>query len=94
MSRARYMQEDRKMRFEDAYEGWIDGRLTQAEAAMLLRQCERSFRRQVEHYKLLGVRAQVVQSRFSRSMNAGLRKIFSRPTLCSRKMPIAVSSLR
>jgi len=41
-----------------------------------------------------GVRAQVVQSFFSRSMNAGLRKIFSRPILCSRRMPIAVSSLR
>lgn len=36
MSRARYMQENRKMRFEEAYDGWNQGRLTQAEAALLL----------------------------------------------------------
>jgi hypothetical protein len=36
MSRARYMQENRKMRFEEAYQGWSGGRLTQAEAALLL----------------------------------------------------------
>ena len=32
MSRARLMQESRKMRFEEAYDGWSQGRLTQAEA--------------------------------------------------------------
>ena len=48
ISRARYMQENRKMRFEEAFQGWSGGRLTQAEAAMLLGQCERSFRRHVE----------------------------------------------
>jgi hypothetical protein len=55
MSRARYMQENRKMRFEEAYEGWSGGRLTQAEAAMLLGQCERGFRRHVERYKADGL---------------------------------------
>jgi hypothetical protein len=55
MSRARYMQENRKMRFQEAYEGWIGGRLTQAEAALLLGQCERSFRRHVEHYRADGL---------------------------------------
>ena len=55
MSRARYVQENRKMRFEEAYEGWSGGRLTQAEAAMLLGQCERSFRRHVERYKSDGL---------------------------------------
>jgi hypothetical protein len=40
MSRTRYMQENRKMRFEEAYQGWTGGRLTQTEAAMLLGQCE------------------------------------------------------
>jgi hypothetical protein len=55
MSRARYMQENRKMRFQEAYDGWIGGRLTQAEAALLLGQCERSFRRHVEHYKADGL---------------------------------------
>lgn len=55
MSRARYMQEHRAMRFEEAYQGWTGGRLTQAEAAMLLGQCERSFRRHVERYKADGL---------------------------------------
>jgi hypothetical protein len=50
ISRARYVQENRKMRFEEALQGWTAGRLTQAEAAMLLGQCERSFRRHVERY--------------------------------------------
>lgn len=38
------------MRFKQAYEEWNQGRLTQAEAALLLGQCERSFRRHVERY--------------------------------------------
>lgn len=45
ISRARYVQENRKMRFQEAYDGWSQGNLTQAEAALLLGQCERSFRR-------------------------------------------------
>ena len=32
------------MRFEEAYVGWNEGRLTQAEAAQMLGMCERSFR--------------------------------------------------
>jgi Winged helix-turn helix len=43
------------MRFEDAFEGWRGGRLTQAEAALLLGQCERSFRRHVERYEADGL---------------------------------------
>ena len=48
ISRARYVQENRKMRFEEVLQGWTGGGLTQAEAAMLLGQCERSFRRHGE----------------------------------------------
>lgn len=55
MSRTRYMQENRKMRFEQAYDGWNQGRLTQGEAALLLGQCERSFRRHIERYKADGL---------------------------------------
>jgi hypothetical protein len=55
ISRASYVQENRKMRFEEAFQGWRDGRLTQAEAAMVLGQCERSFRRHVERYKADGL---------------------------------------
>jgi hypothetical protein len=55
MSRARYQQESRKMRFEEAYQGWTGGHLTQGEAALLLGQCERSFRRHVERYQADGL---------------------------------------
>lgn len=43
------------MRFEQAYDGWNQGRLTQGEAALLLGQCERSFRRHIERYKADGL---------------------------------------
>ena len=55
ISRARYVQENRKMRFQEAYEGWNEGRLTQAEAAVLLGQCERSFRRHIERFEADGM---------------------------------------
>lgn len=55
ISRARYMQENRKMRFQEAYDGWSEGRLSQAEAALLLGQCERSFRRHIERYEADGL---------------------------------------
>ena len=43
------------MRFEEAYQGWTGGHLTQGEAALLLGQCERSFRRHVERYQADGL---------------------------------------
>ncbi len=55
ISRIRYVQENRKMRFQEAYEGWSEGRLSQAEAALLLGQCERSFRRHIERYQADGL---------------------------------------
>ncbi len=55
MSRTRYVQENRKMRFEEAYGGWTEGRLTQAQAALLLGQCERSFRRHIDRYEADGL---------------------------------------
>ena len=33
MSRAEWLQETRRMRFEEAYDGWTGSRLTQEEAA-------------------------------------------------------------
>jgi hypothetical protein len=51
ISRARYVQENRKMRFQEAREGWSEGRLTQAEVAQILGQCDRSFRRHIERYE-------------------------------------------
>lgn len=43
------------MRFEEAYEGWNQGRLTQAEGAQILGMCERSFRRYVLRYEAEGL---------------------------------------
>jgi hypothetical protein len=55
MSRARWLQETRKMRFEQSYTGWQEGRLTQAEAGRLLGVCERSFRRQIARFEADGM---------------------------------------
>ena len=43
------------MRFEEAYEGWNGGRLSQAEAAQMLGMCERSFRRHLVRYEAEGL---------------------------------------
>ena len=55
MKPAAVLQEIRKMRFEEAYEGWNAGRLTQAEAARILGVCERSFRRYLARYEADGL---------------------------------------
>ena len=51
MSRAKWLQETRQMRFKEAYEGWTGSRLTQEEAAVLLGVCARTFRRYVDRYE-------------------------------------------
>ena len=43
------------MRFEEVYEGWNKGRLTQADAAQILGICERSFRRYLARYEADGL---------------------------------------
>lgn len=55
MKPTQMLQEIRKMRFEEAYEGWHEGRLTQAEAARILGVCERSFRRYMVSYEAGGL---------------------------------------
>ena len=55
MSPTRCVQENRKMRFLDVYDGWNEGRLTQAEAAQILEQCGRSFRRHIERFESDGL---------------------------------------
>ena len=39
MKPTQVLQEIRKIRFEEAYEGWNEGRLTQVEAARILGVC-------------------------------------------------------
>lgn len=55
MRRTELLQEIRKMRFEEAYEGWNAGRLTQAEAAAILGMSERNFRRYLVRYEADGL---------------------------------------
>ncbi|MGA2551836.1 MAG: helix-turn-helix domain-containing protein [Burkholderiaceae bacterium] len=55
MTRTILLQELRKMRFDEAYEGWETGRLTQAEAAQILGMCERSFRRHLARHEAQGL---------------------------------------
>ena len=51
MRRTEVLQEVRKMRFEEAYQGWQQGRLSQSEAASLLGVHERTFRRYGVRYE-------------------------------------------
>lgn len=55
MKPTKLLQEIRKMRFEEAHEGWTAGRLTQGEAARILGICERSFRRYLGRYEADGL---------------------------------------
>ena len=55
MRRTEWLQETRKMRFEEAYGGWQGGRLRQEEAARLLGVCERIFRRYIDRYEEAGL---------------------------------------
>jgi transposase len=55
MRRTEWLQETRKMRFVEAYDGWQKSRLTQEEAARLLGVCERTFRRYVTRYEEEGL---------------------------------------
>jgi len=51
MSRTRWLQETRTMRFEEAFSGWQESRLNQVEAARLLGMSARNFRRYVTRYR-------------------------------------------
>ena len=44
MKRTVWLQETKQMRFEEAYSGWTERRLTQEDAAQLLGVCARTFR--------------------------------------------------
>ena len=54
MRRTEVLQEIRRMRFEEAYLGWSEDRLTQAKAAEILGVCERTFRRYIHRYEDFG----------------------------------------
>jgi len=68
MKPTKLLQEIRKMRFEEAYEGWNARRLTQAEAARILGVCERSFRRYLWRYEEEGLEG-LVDRRLEQASN-------------------------
>ena len=51
MKRTVWLQETKQMRFEEAYSGWTERRLTQEDAARLLGVCARTFRRYIDRYE-------------------------------------------
>lgn len=51
MRRTKLLQEIRKIRFEEEYEGWQTRRLTQEEAAQLLGAHEQTFRRYIDRFE-------------------------------------------
>ena len=55
VSRTKLLQEIRKMRFEEAYVGWQEKRLTQEQAAEILGVTDRSFRRYAARYEAEGL---------------------------------------
>lgn len=55
MRRTEVLQEVRKMRFGELYEGWKQRRFTQEEAAILLGVSERTFRRYLNRYEEEGL---------------------------------------
>ena len=56
------------MRFEEAYVGWNEGRLSQAEAAQMLGMCERSFRRYLSRYEAEGLDG-LIDRRLEQALN-------------------------
>ena len=50
-----WLQETRLRRFEQAYEGWTEKRLTQIDAARLLGVCPRTFRRTIDQTARLNI---------------------------------------
>ena len=55
MKRTEWLERTKQMRFEEAYSGWTERRLTQEDAARLLGVCARTFRRYIDRYEENGL---------------------------------------
>jgi len=60
MKRTQLLQETRKMRFLEVFQGWNEGRLTQEEAARILGVCARTFRRYLSRHAESGMEWAIV----------------------------------
>ena len=65
MKRTKLLQELLMLRFEEAYQGWQEKRLTQEDAARLLGVSDRTFRRYLVEYKEQGLQG-LVDDRWGR----------------------------
>ena len=65
MKRTKLLQGILMLRFEEAYQGWQEKRLTQEDAARLLGVSDRTFRRYLVEYKEQGLQG-LIDDRWSR----------------------------
>ena len=72
MKRTELLQGIKQMRFEEAYSGWTERRLTQEDAARLLGVCARTFRRYIDRYEENGLDG-LVDKRLSQVSTGGRR---------------------
>ena len=73
MRRTVWLQETKQMRFEEAYSGWTERRLTQEDAARLLGVCARTFRRYIDRYEEEGLDG-LLDKRLTRRCRTGGRR--------------------
>ena len=78
MKLAKWLQETRLMRFEEAYEAWAEKRLIQEEAAQLLGGCPRTCRRRhIENYHEDSLDRRLEQASYQLALTAeAIRRIF------------------
>ncbi len=63
MNRTNLLEDIKRMRFEEAYDGYRNKRLSQSEAALLLGVCDRTFRRYMCRYDIVPPNNQTVFAR-------------------------------
>ena len=55
MKRTEWLERTKQMRFEEAYSGWTERRLTREDAVRLLGVCARTFQRYIDRYEEEGL---------------------------------------
>ena len=70
------LQEIRKMRFEESFSIWTEGRITQEEAARMLNVSSRTFRRYVDRYHNNGISAFLMKQLDLPEQSQTVRRVF------------------